>query len=92
MTELFSHYKCDKNGNYLPLQCSESVCYAVDGTYGYQISESVLKTDKTKITELIKNYHKYPNPEKYPEPEKYPDPNKYPEPDKIFRIYKYELL
>jgi hypothetical protein len=85
VTELFSDYKCDKNGNYLPLQCSESVCYTVDDTYGYQVSKSILKTDKNKILQLIKEY---------PDINKYPDSERYPESDfnRIFRIYKNEFL
>jgi hypothetical protein len=85
VTELFSHYKCDRNGNYLPLQCSESVCYTVDDTYGYQNSISILKSDSKKIQNLIENY---------PDINKYPDSERYPKSDinRILRIYKYELL
>jgi len=58
VTELFSHYKCDKNGNYLPLQCSESACYCVDEEYGYLQGESVLKNNPILIKGLdcYRNY------------------------------------
>lgn len=63
VTDLFSHYKCDKNGNYLPLQCSESVCYCVDPITGYQNDKSILKTDGNGIKDL-KCFDKYPDKER----------------------------
>ncbi len=51
VSELFIHYKCAKNGNYLPLQCTDSVCYCVD-EYGYKSSEAKLKSESEEIKEL----------------------------------------
>lgn len=52
ITEIFAHYKCDKSGNYYPMQCAESVCYCVDD-YGFsQDSDAILKTDEEGIKKL----------------------------------------
>ncbi|XP_054163327.1 thyroglobulin-like [Oppia nitens] len=52
VTEMFSEYICDKNGNYLPLQCSESFCYCVDRQNGYINSTFLLKTAGEDIRKL----------------------------------------
>lgn len=52
ITEIFAHYQCDRNGNYRPMQCTESVCYCVDD-YGFaQDSNAILKTDVEGIKKL----------------------------------------
>ncbi|CAG2116100.1 unnamed protein product [Medioppia subpectinata] len=54
MTELFAQYRCERNGNYLTLQCTEAECYCVDSIYGNLAdgSSSKLKTDPKGISEL----------------------------------------
>ena len=53
VTTLFSHYLCDKNGNYLPLQCPQSEsCYCVDEETGYQVGETKLTTNINGILSL----------------------------------------
>ena len=35
VTELFGRYQCDNNGNYLPVQCSDTQCYCVNQETGF---------------------------------------------------------
>lgn len=57
ITEIFAHYQCDRNGNYRPMQCAESVCYCVND-YGFAYSTQdadrliALKTDIEGIKKL----------------------------------------
>ncbi|XP_027202590.1 uncharacterized protein LOC113796501 [Dermatophagoides pteronyssinus] len=66
ITELFSKYQCDINGNYLPLQCSNTDCYCVNPITGYAILDErgsmqiALKTDLEQIHHL-KCYQDYPD-------------------------------
>ncbi|CAG2116791.1 unnamed protein product, partial [Medioppia subpectinata] len=60
MTELFAQYRCERNGNYLTLQCTESECYCVDPIDGNLETSSKLKTDPKGISEL-KCYKNYAN-------------------------------
>ncbi|KAI2802501.1 hypothetical protein BLOT_009957 [Blomia tropicalis] len=60
ITELFGRYQCDRNGNYLPIQCSDSACYCVDQLTGYSIQSSnvndfssALKTETESIKQLF---------------------------------------
>jgi len=68
MTDLFRRYQCNKNGNYLPIQCSDSACYCVDEITGYatdnqdstivndqQTTSHVLKSDPEAIKTLFCN-------------------------------------
>lgn len=60
ITEIFSKYHCDQNGNYLPLQCSTTECYCVDPITGFAVTDGSLKTEK-KIIKSFKCYLNYPN-------------------------------
>lgn len=47
-TDLYSRYECDRYGNFLPIQCSPTVCYCVD-EYGFQIGEEVFLSEKDQL-------------------------------------------
>ena len=63
VTELFSRYQCDTNGNYLPIQCSDSECYCVEPETGYfqqipkskdsEALSSAIKSDPDQIVKLF---------------------------------------
>ena len=69
ITELFSKYQCDINGNYLPLQCSNTDCYCVDQITGHAILDEhgsmqiALKTEQEQIHRLS-CYRNYPDEHK----------------------------
>lgn len=39
-TELFGKYQCDKNGNYLPIQCFNHQCYCIDPVTSFVNTDS----------------------------------------------------
>lgn len=60
VTELFGRYQCDINGNYLPVQCSDSACYCVDPKTGYarvsadlNVISNALKSEPESIKKLF---------------------------------------
>lgn len=63
VTDLFGRYQCDINGNYLPVQCSDTQCYCVDPITGFSVKPepnkytSALKSE----TEMIKKLSCYVN-------------------------------
>ena len=66
VTELFSRYQCDKNGNYLPIQCSDSACYCVDQETGYLNDKLEPSSALKSEPEQVINLHCYTS---YPEEE-----------------------
>ncbi|XP_022255899.1 thyroglobulin-like, partial [Limulus polyphemus] len=46
---IFSKYRCDKNGNYLPMQCMSLACYCVDTKMGFQKGTAVLTVNKNDL-------------------------------------------
>ncbi|XP_076333717.1 uncharacterized protein LOC143237887 isoform X2 [Tachypleus tridentatus] len=50
LQDIFSEYRCDKNGNYLPMQCTPHVCYCVDSVTGFQIEKTVLPVNKNDLS------------------------------------------
>lgn len=71
VTDLFGRYQCDKNGNYLPMQCSDTACYCVSAQNGYLLTDeesadvlsSALRTEPEKLGRLF-CYQQYPEAEK----------------------------
>lgn len=60
VTDLFGRYQCDKNGNYLPIQCSDTACYCVSPQNGYLLTDesadvlsSALRTEPEKLGKLF---------------------------------------
>lgn len=60
VTDLFGRYQCDKNGNYLPIQCSDTACYCVNPQNGYLVTDesadvlsSALRTEPEKLGKLF---------------------------------------